>query len=280
MNTPHVLGIIGSDLTESLSPTLHNAQLERLQLDYVYLPFQVEPRAVKNLVRCMRLTDVVGLNVTAPFKCTVIPWLDRLDRTAARIGAVNTICARRGCFVGYNTDAPGFLAALRHTHGLTPRGLRVTVLGAGGTARAIADAALAHGAASLTLLNRTPRHAAGLCRHFRRHYPRAALHSAPLTPATLRTACLASNLLVQTTSAPRFGRGHLAWPARCRPHGLTLLDTRYGPNTNAFLAAARRAGVACSDGLEMLLQQAALSFRLWTGKSADLPFLRSVAERG
>ncbi|MBI4238522.1 MAG: shikimate dehydrogenase [Deltaproteobacteria bacterium] len=278
MNTPHVLGIIGNALAESLSPTLHNALLQHHGLDYVYLPFQVERRHLKNLIPCMRLTDVGGLNVTAPYKCAVIPLLDRLDRTAQQIGAVNTIVLRRGRYVGYNTDAAGFLAALQHTHRRTPRGLRVTVIGAGGTARAVTAAVLAHGAATLTLLNRTCSHATRLGREFRRHFPRANIAAQPLTPATLRAACLESDLLVQTSAAPRCGRGALLWPTRCRPAGLTLLDVRYGTGDNVFLHAARRAGVRCSDGREMLLQQAALSFHLWTGKTAALPVLRRITQ--
>lgn len=276
--TPRTVGIIGDPIDGTLSPTLHNALFKKLRLPYVYIPMRVAAAHLSSLIRVMRLVDLEGLNVTAPHKIAVLPLLDHLDAAAARIGAVNTILCRRHRTLGYNTDAPGFLAALRSQFQLDPRGLQVTLIGAGGTAQAIADALGQERIARLTILNRTPRHAAALQRRLRKHYRTLATTSERLTMPALRRAALASDLVVQTTSAPRAGRGALLWPHAVSSRAY-VLDVRYGPGANLFLARAARAGLTVTDGTEILIQQAGLSFTLWTGRRPDLPLLRRIARR-
>lgn len=276
--TPRTVGIIGDPLDGTLSPDLQNALFAKYRFPFVYLPFRVSAQHLSALVRTMRLMDVEGLNVTTPHKVAVTATLDRLDAAAARIGAVNTIVLRRHRAVGYNTDAPGFLAALQHHFRVTPRGLTITLLGAGGTARAVADAVLRQRAQRLIIINRSLRHATQLRNHLRRHYRTADITCVRLSDAALRRCLEASDLCVQTTSAPRQGPAALRWPRGTRSRAM-VFDVRYGPGPNRLLDLATAAGCRSADGLEMLIQQAAFSFTLWTGKTPDLVALRRMARR-
>lgn len=277
--TPHTYGIIGSPLDRSLSPRLFAALFRRLHLPAVYLPLPIAASQLAVVPQCMRLLDIAGLNVTAPYKVAILRHLDAVDPEAARIGAVNTIVLRRGRAIGHNTDARGFLAALRHELGMHPRGLRVAIVGTGGAACAV-GAALCHGGtAAIRLYHRSPVRARTLLRHLQSltavpcHMSMAAL-----TPTTWREALTMHDLIIQASAAPFQGRGALPWPSRCRPKASALFDLRYGPR-NPLVAAARAHGCRATDGLEMLLQQAAFSFHLWTRHTADLGYWRRVARR-
>jgi shikimate dehydrogenase len=148
-----VFCVLGHPVGHSLSPAMQNRALEAMGLDGVYVAFDVAPKQLAEAVRGLAALGVRGANVTIPHKEAILPLLDRLTPEAALIGAVNTVVPEGGALVGHNTDAPGFLQALRAAGG-EPAGARVLVLGAGGSARAV-GVALARAGASLTVANRT-----------------------------------------------------------------------------------------------------------------------------
>ncbi len=127
-----VLGIIGWPVAHSLSPVMHNAVIDDLGIDFVYVPFPVEPSALGTAIQGLRSMGVWGFNVTIPHKTDVIPFLDRITREAELAGAVNTVYRDGELLVGHNTDGIGFLSSLRHDLGRDPDGLTVLLLGAGG----------------------------------------------------------------------------------------------------------------------------------------------------
>jgi len=126
-------GIIGNPIRHSLSPMIHNEAFKRLGWNAVYLAFEV--KNLEEALRGIRELGVRGVSVTHPFKTKVIPFLDKVEKLAKKIGAVNTIVHRGGRLIGYNTDCDGALEALEEKMSL--RGKRVVLLGAGGAARAI-----------------------------------------------------------------------------------------------------------------------------------------------
>ncbi|MFZ1804046.1 MAG: shikimate dehydrogenase, partial [Nitrospira sp.] len=129
-------GVIGNPVGHSLSPAIHNAAFRTLRLNFVYLAWQVE--AIGEAIKGLRaLGNFRGASVTIPHKVAAIPFLDRVEQTAQRIGAINTIVAEKGELTGYNTDATGALRALK-MGGVALTGKRIVVLGSGGAARAIA----------------------------------------------------------------------------------------------------------------------------------------------
>ena len=133
-----LFGIIGKPLNQTLSPKIFNAIFKKRNLPYRYLPFQVEKEHLKNLILCMKLIDVEGLNVTAPYKESVISFLDGLDATAKESGSVNAIVRSKNRFIGYNTDGVGFSEALFEKKGFAPKGKNIVIVGEGGAAKGIA----------------------------------------------------------------------------------------------------------------------------------------------
>ena len=144
-------GVIGNPVEHTLSPAIHNAALQKLGLNCVYLAWKVE--AIGDAINGLRaLGNFRGASVTIQHKVSAIPFLDHVEATARQIGAVNTIVAEKGQLTGYNTDATGALRALREG-GVELTGRRIVMLGSGGAARAIAFALSAEsGADKLTLL--------------------------------------------------------------------------------------------------------------------------------
>ena len=148
---------------------MHNAALKALGLDWVYLPFEVAPANIRAAVEAIRALALVGVNVTVPLKELVGPFLDAVDETAARAGSVNTICNRGGKLTGYSTDGAGFLRALEEV-GQVVDNRQVYILGAGGSARAVAFALASRGCVC-TIANRTESRSAGLAAEVSAAYP-------------------------------------------------------------------------------------------------------------
>ncbi len=246
---------------------MHNAALAALGLAGEYRLYPAPPlpdgaAALTALAGDLRAGRLHGLNVTIPHKQAVLPLVDSLSETARRIGAVNTLWARSGALQGENTDAPGFLADLQARFGL-PVG-RALVLGAGGSARAVVYA-LADAGWRVCVAARRLEQAAGLAASLGGRDARACA----LEPGAL-SAEQGVDLIVNTTPlgmAPHTGVS--PWPDGLPfPKSAAVYDLVYNPRETRLLADARRAGLAASGGLGMLVEQAALSLELWTGCSA------------
>jgi shikimate dehydrogenase len=252
--------IIGWPVADSLSPAIHNAAFDALGLEWTYVPLAVRPGAIDEGMTLLRELDVQGANVTMPHKQSVVPYLERLEGYADTLHAVNTIVRDSGALVGHNTDGPGLLAAIAEEAGFDPAGKRALVLGAGGAARAVA-VALARAGATVVVSARRREQAAELAGLA------AGIETAPWGVA------VEADLVVNATpsreglplDAVRFGLGVLA------------VDLIYLPPSTGFVLAARAAGATALDGLGMLVHQAALSFRLWTGLEAPLQVMRDAA---
>src|SRR5262245_46360024 len=154
-----VYGVAGSPVGQSLSPAMHNAGFAAAGLNAAYLPF--ETSSAEDFVRCARRLDLQGASITAPLKVAMMAYMDDVDPLARRVGAINTIIVRGNRWIGANTDVEGFLAPLSGRIAL--KGVRATVLGAGGAARAVA-VALSHEGASVTVCARRPEAAREIAR--------------------------------------------------------------------------------------------------------------------
>jgi len=258
---------------------MHEAALRRLGLDAHYLAFEIAPEQLRDVMRALRPLGFWGVNVTIPYKQAVLRHLDRLDPEAAAIGAVNTVVVGPMGLEGHNTDAPGFLRALREAGGSGMRGKRVLIVGAGGAARAVAHAALAGGCASLALANRTAASAQGLRRALLSRFAGAEITALAADGRRFAAAAVSCGVLVNTTPlGSRPGDALPVPPATLRP-GQVVVDIVYRPRTTPLLAAARAAGAHTVDGLGMLLHQGALALRLWTGRRPPLETMRRALIR-
>ena len=252
--------IIGWPVAQSLSPAIHNAAFDALGLDWTYVPLAVRPGAIEEGIGFLRELSVQGANVTMPHKQSIVPFLERLEGDASALRAVNTIVREREALIGHNTDGPGFLAALREETGFDPGGKRALVLGAGGAARAVA-LALARAGGSVIVSARRQEQAAEVSALD------AAIETAPW--ATEVSADLVVNATPTREGLPL---GSLPFGT-----GVVVADLIYLPPETGLLRAARAAGAVTCDGLGMLVHQAALSFKLWTGVEAPIEVMAEAA---
>lgn len=258
---------------------MHEAALRRLGLDARYLAFEIAPEQLRDAIRALRPLGFWGVNVTIPYKEAVLRHLDRLAPGAAAIGAVNTVVVGPRGLVGHNTDAPGFLVALREGGRTGVRGARVLLVGAGGAARAVAHAALAGGCRSLVVANRTPDRARALRRSLLLRFPGADVSATAAAGPRFEQLAAASGVLVNTTPLGGRPSDPLPVPGTALRPGQVVVDIVYRPRRTPLLAAAREAGARTVDGLGMLLHQGALALRLWTGLEPPLATMRRALDR-
>lgn len=270
-----VCGVIGDPIEHSLSPILHNAAFNSLNLGYVFLAFKVKSAEVGNAISGMRALDIHGLNVTMPHKKAVINYLYEIDQTAKFLNAVNTIYNKNGKLLGFNTDGVGALKALKE-NGANPAGKKVLLLGSGGAARAIAYA-LAQEADELVVLNRTVEQAKELASLLNRTFSKKVVADS-LTPSAIQENLRGCDILVNATSVgmkPNANQSVIA-PEWLKPN-LAVMDIVYNPIETKLVKNAKSAGAKVVSGVEMLIYQGAASFEIWTGKSAPVEVMRKAA---
>lgn len=262
-------GIIGHPVAHSLSPVFQVAAFASCGLDVRYEFWDTPAEALPKRLAALRAASVLGANVTIPHKEAVIPLLDELGGQSARVGAVNTIVNREGRLFGFNTDGPGFVAALRNEANFDSAGKDVLLLGAGGAARGIAFALAEAKAARIAIWNRTPERAERL----------AGAVGAAATHVNSADAG-AYDCIVNCTSVGMEGTGTEAVSPcdfeRAKP-GALAVDIVYKPEDTGFLKAARSSGLATLGGLPMLIYQGALAFELWTGVRAPVDVMFEAA---
>jgi shikimate dehydrogenase len=296
-------GVIGDPVRHSLSPLLHNAAFSALGLDWAYLAFPVPAgRAREALVGAAAL-GVEGLSVTMPHKTAVAEGLERCSATATTLHAVNTVVREQDDLIGENTDGQGFIDSLQSEPGFDPSGRRCLVLGAGGAARAVVLALSEAGAAEVVVMNRTAergRAAAALAGRVGRLGTQAEIEDMDLvvnaTPVGMAADRPSQGAKAKSpgqsgeaAAAPRIDTGHapsvgetgdlspLVQLDRLGP-GQVLVDLVYHPATTRLMEEARRRGVTAVNGVGMLVHQAALAFRLWTGEDPPLLAMRAAVD--
>jgi shikimate dehydrogenase len=267
-----MVGLLGWPVEHSLSPAMHNAAFDALGMNWRYVPLPVRPGQVPAAVRGLRVLGFVGANVTVPHKEAALAAADEVHPTAQALGAVNTLVISRAetrpaRVEGHNTDAQGFIAALRCA-GYDPKaGGTSVVVGAGGAARAIVFGLLLQGEGEVVVLNRSRRRALQLISELgSRCDCRSRLRGSELTRDALVDEVRQAELLVNATTVGMWpGPDASIWPDTVRlPSGLTVFDLVYNPLQTMLLRQARAAGATAVDGLEMLVQQGVLAFGLWT----------------
>ncbi|MGM0592381.1 MAG: shikimate dehydrogenase [Halobacteriota archaeon] len=253
-----VFGLIGNPVGHSLSPPMHEAAYEALDIDARYVTFEPDPVEVVAAIDGAAALGISGLNVTIPFKQDVLEAVEP-DELATRIGAVNTVDFSTDPPRGYNTDAAGARRAFEH-HDVTLDGTRAVVVGAGGAGRAIAFM-LADAGATVHVANRTAERAESLA------------ESVPGATAggldTLTETVPEADVLVNATSVG-MEEDATPVPGELLHAGLSVLDAVYAPLDTRLLREARDARATTIDGAWMLLYQGVVAFERWTGLDAPV----------
>ena len=270
--------LLGHPVGHSISPAFQQAAIEHCSIDAMYAALDVPPSELPAAVQSLRDPGVLGANVTVPHKEAVFALLDSVSEEARLIGAVNTIRNMDGALEGHNTDAAGFMAALREEAGYEPRGKSALIMGAGGSARAVAVALAREGAASVVIANRTVERGALLADAIRA----LGVHAEAISPSPVALrAAVRSDLIVNCTSLGMSGGpgpGETPIAADLIPPDALVFDLVYNPRETPLLRNAASAGARSLGGLPMLVYQGAAALKLWTGMTAPVQVMFSAAE--
>ncbi len=263
--TTRKVGLIGWPVGHSFSPEIHNAAFSHCQLDYVYVPLPVEPSQLKGAVQGLVALGFSGANVTIPHKIAVMEYLDEIDETARLAGAVNTIVVQQGKLIGYNTDARGFMTALKQ-NGFAIQGKLVLLLGAGGAARAVLAGLANSDVKTVVVAARQPNQA----QQFVKLFPAVSVQSVLWSGNAFQQEVSQADFIIQATPIgmyPNCEAMPLLPIAQLQPAAV-VCDLIYNPVTTKLLAQSAAAGHPVLSGLSMLVEQAALAFEYWTGQAA------------
>ena len=262
-----LIGLIGHPIKHSYSPFIQNFALEQMNLDFVYIPFDVPSENLKSAVNGVIALGLRGLNVTLPHKEKIIKFLDELSEEASVIGAVNTIVNDHGKLIGYNTDAHGILETLLPFKDKIS-GTNVTVIGAGGSARAVIYTLLRHfKPEEVNIINRTQQKADTLANHFSLKMRFDSFHTFELFPPDNVEVFSNSALIVNATTLGMYPdvEDTITDIEDSFSDEQIVFDLIYNPTKTKFLKTAEMQGAKVVGGLKMLISQAAKSFELWTG---------------
>lgn len=268
-----IYALLGRPVAGNPTEEMVEAAFAAASLDAEYVSITVEPSDLEDAMRGIRALGFSGLHVTAPHKVAVVPLVDELTPAAELAGAVNCVKLEGRRLVGDNTDGKGFMTGLRQV--LDPVGVEAVVIGAGGAARAIvAELALA-GAARITVANRSPERAAAIAASVKEATDTAATG----IPLTSSWEVPDADVVVQATTVG-MGDAAASLPLRWRQAraGAVAADVVIDPPRTAFLREAGKAGFTELDGLGMLVAQAVVGFRWWTGIDPDEGAMRRALE--
>lgn len=255
-------GLIGNPVEHTLSPLIHNYLSGELGRNMVYVPFHVEKGRLEDAVKGAYALNILGCNVTVPYKNEIIPYLSEVDEQAAKMGAVNTLVRTQEGYKGYNTDMTGLLHAMK-SDGIAIAGEEVILIGAGGAGRAVAFLCASQGASKVWLMNRNLNKAQEVAEEVNRAEGRECVKAVSLAEYDK----LPDNkyLVIQSTSVglyPNVEDAVITDEAFYRKVKVGY-DLIYTPWETRFMKLVRKQGAPAYNGLKMLLYQAIDAYELW-----------------
>lgn len=263
-----VCGLMANPVEHTLSPVLHNNLAQKTGINLVYVPFKPEQEGLDAAVSGAFALNIMGLNVSVPYKQAVMDSLADIDQSAREIGAVNTLVRMEGGYKGYNTDYLGLKKALE-SDGISLKGKTAVILGAGGAAKSAAYLCCKEGAAKLYLLNRTLVKAEALAEELGRCFEHASITA--MRTEDYKRIPEDSLTAIQTTSVGMYPHtGQAVIEDEAFYHKLeTAYDVVYTPFETQFMKYAAKAGAKACNGLKMLLYQGITAFELWNHMEVD-----------
>lgn len=270
-----LIGIFGYPLGHTLSPLMHNKTLAKMGLNYIYIPLEVKPDDIGRAVDAIRVFDMLGVNVTIPYKEKVIKYLDYLSPEAKACGAVNLIKNENGYLTGYNTDGAGFIAGLKEAN-IDYKG-NTLLLGAGGAARAVSYALASEGAKSLTFLNRDKVQAEKLA-NFINEQTNVSCHAFEMNLEIFNDIASNIDMIINCTPVgmyPNINETPVKDINNIKK-GAVFCDLIYNPLKTKFLAMGEAKGYKTINGLPMFIHQGALTLKILTNINPPTAFMEEV----
>ena len=259
--------VIAKPIRHSISPFIHNHAYQLTATNAVYLAWEVAEEEVEQSLQQLRVLDMLGANISMPYKKKVLPYLDQVDESAQLIGSVNTIVQKDGCLTGYNTDGLGFLKSLPKTFSIKDK--KLVLLGAGGAATAIILEAIRQGVAEIHLFVRPE----SLAKYQAIYSPLSEALSFSIVLHDLSSwdqvnaMMVGAELLINATGLGMDGVSLPVPKDFTFPKGCLVADLAYFPAKTPFLQLAEEQEVQTVNGLGMLFHQATLAFELMTEKT-------------
>ncbi|MFX1410706.1 MAG: shikimate dehydrogenase [Promethearchaeota archaeon] len=267
-----ILCVIGYPIEHSMSPIMHNAAIQDLGLNYIYLSFAIHPSNLKHAVNGFRALDVKGINVTIPYKEKIIKYLDEIDPIAQKIGAVNTIKNEEGYLIAKNTDGIGGKKALIEA-GYKISGKNFLFIGAGGAARALCYV-ISDDANKIVIANRTEKRAVKLANEIKKQ-SNCYIVGKSISKSILKEIIKNSDIVINTTPIgmyPLVNKSPI--PPELLHSELIIFDIVYNPLKTKLLKDAVEKGCRTLGGLDMLVNQGALAFEWWTNKKPNIKLMK------
>lgn len=262
-----VVGVIGHPIEHSMSPPMHNNAFKQLGMDWVYVAFHVLPENIEKLMESCKTLDIKGLNVTIPHKTDVIPYLDEIDPTAEKIGAVNTIQFKDGISKGYNTDGLGAIKSLQKYTSI--EGKNVLIVGAGGASRAISFTLIDENINYLTIANRSQDNASRLINNIKQQtgFEKIEYVDINSTDEIINDV----DIIINTTPIGMYPNHNVDAPIKTDKinENHVVMDIIYNPLETVFLKESRINGAKTINGTSMLINQGLVSFEIFTGSQAS-----------
>ncbi|MBU0473653.1 MAG: shikimate dehydrogenase [Bacteroidetes bacterium] len=263
-----IIGVIGHPIKHSLSPMMHNYAFNKLDLDFVYLPFDIAAANLKDALRGMVALGIEGFNVTIPHKERIVDFLDELSDSAKIVNAVNTVVNENGKLHGYNTDVDGIIKTLED-YKEDLHGCKVSVIGAGGAARSVIYTLInSFNVEKINIINRTVGKAESLKDYFTSKMLFEKIKTYELAPPDVIEILSKSKLIVNASSigmSPEEDDSPTTIPESFNDKQI-VFDLVYNPRKTKFLSIAESQGATILNGLKMFVEQGAKAFELWTNE--------------
>lgn len=259
------LALLGTPVSHSRSPEIHNERIKKLNLPWRYVAIDVQPAELPHAFELLRENNFIGFNVTMPHKQAAIELVDEITDHARLLGAINTVVIRNGKFFGHNTDGPGFVAALEEKWNFFLKDRSVLILGAtGGAGRALAMQSALEGCRQLFLSSRTPAALAQQVQQLSQVRPDLLIEAIGLDESSLECAMLSVDLIVNATPVGFLGQEAPSLvPAKLFQPSHYAYDIISSIKPTPLMNAARKTGAHSADGSSMTQLQGAIAFEIW-----------------
>ena len=267
------LGIIGNPLAHSVSPAIQAEALSSVKLNGSYEKFEIQKEDIPKLLDYFKNNDFTGFNVTIPYKTEIIKYLDEIDETAEKIGAVNTVKISGNKLIGYNTDIYGFYSSVNNA-----LFVNAALLGCGGAALAVVFALEKMGCKKLTIyarnLDKANEFIQSIQKKVSMHFEARLLENiSDLSDV---------DILINATPLGTKGENQRKTPVKKEIFGtskksMIVYDLVYNPSETLFIKNAKEYGLYAINGLDMLILQGAKAFEIWTGEIPDIRTMKAIA---
>ncbi|MCL4380661.1 shikimate dehydrogenase [Candidatus Marsarchaeota archaeon] len=269
--------IIGMPAHHSLSPAIQNSGFNAKSIDAVFLAFDVDAKDLGNAIKGIKAYGIKGMTLTSPHKEKAIKLVDKIDKFAKALGAVNTVVNKNNILYGYNTDAIGFINALK-SQKISLKSKNISIIGAGGAARAFAFSLIYFARVSkINVVNRTLEHANQLKHDAERHFAGKKISTYKLYSKQAEAILAGSDIIINATNITLENDRFTPVPKRILNKNMVVFDANYSPLNNRLIKEANEAGCKTISGIELLVFQGIAAFNLFTNQKISYKIMKEAA---